>query len=353
MIKNKESIIEKIKFSLSKERTFHEVDYSNLLLEDILKDVSDVDIFYIYSPQAINCVKPYNESSIIVWDVHYWDFYKDYLFQAENCRINKYNQFQGIVNVYLKYLSEKYCSLRKISNFLLDASNRFPIPMEITKKQISELSIYLNIAEVFSLYHELGHLKYKKSDDIILQYKDSVMDLFSALSDDDFAPLNEWSDLGKTTTSLLVNSNVDNILEEIVADVYAAIELAKYFLPVFNNDPFFTAQKCLIAIEHISTFQNMFNAVNEAWNGHYIQMKYHSDFVPRTVNPYFNELAMARNALGSLVICVILMKSMGLTEEQKNKIWSQRDELHIEIEDVINYLTDDEFITTLIDEALS
>lgn len=65
-----------------------------------------------------------------------------------------------------------------------------------------------------------------------------------------------------------------------------------------------------------------------------------------------HELELARNGLGNLIITIVIENMFRLDKRQCSLLWKYRDENHVDNEDVISCLADEEFICIAIEEAL-
>lgn len=355
MIKNnKEKILEEIENKLKRERDFCKVEYREKDLDDILLNYENVDIFYINSNRACNSIKFVGESAVVIWDIRYWNCFEKYIINVENCKGNNQNIIQGIISVMAGFLSEKYTNIHHISIFLSQIPEEFSIPIHALTECQHKVHMTILACKVFSLFHEIGHLEYKKGNsDRILACKELVLNLFSALDKEDFTPLGVWADLGWNSVCKIMDNAADDILEEIAADVFAIINCVDYFVKLYRNRTNFEiACACVISYEYVSTFQNMFNAVNKAWDCHYAEMKFGLPIRQHDPDTYINELAMLRQGLGCLILVIVTQQMLHLNKEEKDLLWELRDNNHIDNENVIACLADDEFICTAIEESI-
>lgn len=350
--KNKEKIYSELRTRLRRERTFEESVQRKIVLDQILYSMEHIDIYYIYSNKASNIIHFFEEDTVIVWDMKYWQCFEKYLMQVENCKYSNNNIIQGIIGIISGFLSEKYENIPKISLFLKQIREMFDIKLQESHKYYDDVHNVVEISEVFSLFHEIGHLEqHKEESDKIKACKELVLDMFDAVDESDFSQLGEWADLGWESVCLIKEKKRDKILEELACDVFAAMNMIDYYKRHSIKDTFHLACDCVIAIEYISTFQNMFNAVNQAWDSHYTDMKLGIPVRKEYVNHYVNELAMARNGLCSLILVVVIQNMLQLDKDNREKLWEYRDKNHIDNEKVISCLADDDFICTAIEEA--
>lgn len=350
--KNKEKIYSELKTSLKRERTFEESSKRKIFLDQILYSMEHIDIYYIYSKKASNSIRFFEKDAVIVWDMKYWQYFEKYFMQVENCKHSNNNIIQGIIGVISEFLSEKYENIPKVSLFLKQIPEMFGIKLQASHKYYDYVHYIVEISEVFSLFHEIGHLEhYKEESDKIKACKELVLDMFDTVDESAFIPLGEWASLGWESICIIKEKKGDKILEELACDVFATMNMIDYFKRYSIKDTFQLACDCVIAIEYISTFQNMFNAVNQAWDSHYTDMKFGIPVRKEEVDHYVNELAMARNGLCSLILVIVIQNMLHLDKESCEKLWEYRDKNHIDNTEVISCLADDGFICTAIEEA--
>lgn len=348
---NRENIYSELKTCLGRERNFVDSNQRERTLDMILERMEHIDIYYIYSNKASNSIRFFGKDAIIIWDMCFWKCFENYLMQVENCRRFNKNITQGTICVISEFLSNKYKCIHEVSAFLIQIPNEFGIELQSPHEYYDKVHHITQICKLFSFFHEIGHLEhYRKSSDKIKACREFVLNLIDAVDETDFLPLGEWSDLGWKTVCLIKEKKGNQILEELTCDVFAAMNLIDYY-KTLSNDDFQLARECIIAVEYISTFQNMFNAINEAWDSHYTEMKYGLPVRKKDVNPYINELAMARNGLCSLILVIFVYNMLNIEKCDREKLWMYRDENHIDNEDVIACLADDDFICEAINDA--
>ena len=349
---NREKIYSALKISLKRERIFSDSNQKEQILDTIIAKMDHIDIYYIYSNKASNSIKFIENDAIIIWDMSFWKCYENYLIQIENCKRFNKNIIQGIICVVSEFLSNKYKSIPKISSFLIQIPNEFGIEIQFSQEYSDKVHKTVQICKLFSFFHEIGHLEYyRKNSDRIKACEELVLNLLEAVDETDFLPLGEWSDLGWKSVCLIREKKGSQILEELACDVFAVMNIINYYKAFGDEDNFQLACECVIAVEYISTFQNMFNAINQAWDSHYIEMKFGFPARKKDVNHYVNELAMARNGLCSLILVIVSYNMLNIEKCDREKIWEYRDKNHIDNEVVISCLADDDFICEAIEDA--
>lgn len=353
MIKNnREKIYLELKISLERERIFSDSKQKEKILDMILEKMDCIDIYYIYSNKASNSIMFLKNNAIIIWDMNFWECFEKYLMQVENCKRFNKNITQGIICVISEFLSSKYKSIPEISSFLIQIPNEFGIEIDFPQKYYDKVYSISQICKLFSFFHEVGHLEhYRKNSDRIKACQEIVLNLINAVDEEDFLSLGEWSELGWKSVCLIREKKGNQILEELACDVFAVMNMINYFKALSNANDFQLACECVVAVEYISTFQNMFNAINQAWDSHYIEMKYGFPVRKKDVNHYVNELAMARNGLCSLILVIVIYNMLNIAKCDREKIWEYRDKNHIDNEDVISCLADDDFVCQAIEDA--
>lgn len=352
MINDKE-LIKKLKVSLNRERTYKESQEKEEVFETFIEQLIDVDIYYIYSNQYLNSVKFIEDKAFIIWDFSYWDIFKHYLLQVENCKKNGKNIIQGIIGVMSDYLGEKYIKYPPISIFLKSIQATYGIPLELPEEYLISIAGKVNICKIFSLFHEIGHLEYVKiSSNRIAACKELVLDLFNALSQEDFEDLGIWSDLSWKTVDEIRRHKKDSILEEITVDVFGIMLVADYYKNNIKRSNFQLSCDIVVAIEYLTTFQNLFNVVNKAWDAHFAEIKYNLPLRKHEIDNAVNEIEVARNGVGNLILVIVIKCMFHLNERQSQLLWKYRDENHIDNREVISCLADEDFICTAIEEAI-
>lgn len=352
MLLNKEKIYSDLKNCLKRERIFFESDKREDFLDEILNKIQHIDIYYIYSNKASSCIKFYNNDAVIIWDMQFWKCFHNYLIQVEHCLHTDDNIIQGIICVMAQFLLEKFNSIIKVSSFLQQIYEIFRIHVQDFEKYRNEISIIEEYSKLFCFYHEIGHLEYHKGNsDKIAACRELVVDMFNSLEESDFRSLGDWADLGWRSVCLVKQDKKGQILEELSSDIFAVINMINYYQSHSNGDNFKLACESVKSLEYISTFQNMFNAVNQAWDAHYVEMKMRLPVRHKVVDAYTNELSMARNGLCDLILVIVIQNMLHLDLQERKELWEIRDNNHIDNEMVIGCLADDDFICTAIEEA--
>lgn len=350
--KNKEQIYSELKISLKRERNFYDSNKREVILDTILEKMEYIDIYYIYSNKFSNGIRFFDKDAIIIWDMNFWECFENYLMQVENCiRFGK-NITQGITCVISEALSEKYKNISKVGSFLAQISKEFKIELQSPHEYYDKVKYITQICKVFSFFHEIGHVKYYMGDsEEIRACQELVIDMFSAVSEEDFYSLGEWSELGWKSVQLITEKKSEQILEELSCDIFAAMNMCYYYKKFSDKTNFQLAYECVVASEYLSTFQNMFNAINQAWDSHYTEMKFGLPVREKNVNPYINELAMSRNGFCSLILVIVFYNMLNIEKCEREKLWRYRDKSHVNLKDVISCLADDDFICQAIKDA--
>lgn len=350
--KNKENIYRELGIDLKKERNYIASNQREEILDMIIDKTEYIDIYYICSNKFSNSIRFFDKNAIIIWDMNFWKCFEDYLIQVENCKRFNKNIIQGIIGVISESLSYRYKSIPEVSSFLLQIPKEFGIKLQSLDKYYDKVHDIAQISKLFSLFHEFGHLEYyRKNSDKIKACEELVLDLFSALEKSDFLSLGEWADLGWRSACLIREKKSTQILEELACDVFATMNLIDYYKTTSNKNNFQLACECVVAVEYISTFQNMFNAINQAWDSHYTEMRFGLTVREKDVDFYINELAMARDGLCGLILVIVICNMLNIDKYNREKIWEYRDNNHINNEDVIACLAADDFIREAIEDA--
>lgn len=353
--KNRQKIYSELKTSLQRERVFNESRQRESILDKILKNLENLDIYYIFSNKASNNIRFFGEDAVIIWDMKYWQYFEEYLMQVYNCRKLNISNIQGIICVISGFLSEKYKNINNISLFLGQIKSTFQVKLKYSQEYYKEVYNIMYISKLFSFFHEVGHLEYYKKNNIeIKACQELALTLFNAIKDNKLNYLGAWAELGQQTISsiLFKKSEVEKaMLEELIADMYAIINTVKLYKKLRNTNEFQAICNCMIGEEYISTFQNMFTAINKAWDAHYVEMKFGLPVKTRAADTYINELAIIRNGIGSLMLVFVVKKIFHLDNVHCNLLLEYIDKNHIDNEGVISCLADDEFICTAVEEA--
>ena len=353
MINNSEIYFE-LRSSLKKERDYLESDKREHFLDDILSKLDYADIYYIYSTKGLNTVKFLKKHAIVIWDYHYWECFEEYLIQVENCKNSNKNITRGTICVITNFLSEKYIKIPQISAFLEQVNVEFGEHVTLCSDQYIEINNRLDICKCFALFHELGHLEYRKNNnDRISACKEIILTLLDSLKKEDFESLEYWMDLSWETVVEIKSGKLDSVLEEMIVDVFGIMLTVDYFMSLYKTEKLKLAYSIVGAIEFLTTFQNLFNIVTKAWDSHYAEMKFGLTPKIKKADSYVNKLEVARNGLGNLILVLVVYKMLNLEKDEVTRLWEYRDSNHINTETVIEYLADDEFICTAIQEEMS
>ena len=65
-----------------------------------------------------------------------------------------------------------------------------------------------------------------------------------------------------------------------------------------------------------------------------------------------NELEIVRNNLGNIISITLFLSYFDLNKNIKKEIWELYDSVHVDNSQVINIMTSDNFISTLIKESM-
>lgn len=352
MINDKE-LIKELKLSLKRERCYTEVTERDSVLDSLVFKIDNVDIFYLHSKQCLNSIKFLKDKAFIIWDAHYWEVFYNYLLQVENCKRNEKNIIQGIIGVITGFLGDKYSNNQDVSAFLKSIQSIYGTSIKLHQDIFISVKGRINICKLFSFYHEIGHMEYvKNNNDTIVACKELVLDLFSSLSKETFDGLEIWSDLGWDVVNEVRNHKRDLLLEEITSDVYAVMLVADFYKKFPKINKFKLACDIIIAIEYLTSFQNLFNIINRAWDAHFAEIKYNVPVRRHEIDNFINEVEIVRNGIGNLILAIVIQKIFYLDKCQCDLLWKHRDDNHVDNLEIISCLADDEFICTAIKEAL-
>ena len=175
--------------------------------------------------------------------------------------------------------------------------------------------------------------------------------MFSNVQKEHFAPLGEWADLHFRMVQEILAGNYKEILEELMADVYAAGKIAVYLKEIYGYVNFTLLCELVAGIGYLSGFQNLFNVVTRSWDGHYTEIRFGLDPRLREIDPYINELETVRNGLGRIMTVTLLLSRFELSNQQRFEVWKYHDEEHVKTSVAVECLSSEEFICTVIHEA--
>lgn len=351
---NRISLATEFKNSLKKERIYYESDHTDEFIDKIIKDMEHINIYYIYSNKASNSIKFWGEDAVIIWDLNYWKLFQKYLLQVENCKRFNKNLIQGIIGIISEFISDKYKSIPEISMFVKQISDIYGVKIQVSYDDCINLQDVVEKGKLFSLFHEIGHLEYhKQNNELVKVCEELVRDMFCSIVNKDLSSLGEWAVLGRKSVLHIKYNKNEELLEEITADTFAVMNMVNYFKNSDNKSNFQLACECAIAIEYLSAFQVMFNAVNEAWDVHYPEMKLRFPVRKHKIDSYINELAVARDGLCGQLLVIIIQRMFYLDKNECKRLWDCIDDNHVDNSDIISCLADDEFICTAIEDAFS
>lgn len=341
-----------LKKSLHREKIFAEAGERSGVIDRILENFKHVDIFYIRSKNPANCVKFLDDDAVIVWDIYYWEIFAKYLTCVINCRAAGLNVTQGVIAEMADFLGSKYSFCRDVARFLKQIPENFSVETQ-NPGNPGAVQLYTEVAQLFSLFHEMAHIESRRGGNSqILSCRQLVLDMFGALKEEAFAHLGHWAELGKRVAKWDCEMP-ENIFEEVVSDVFAAIQTLDFLNAGDLINEWKSASCCTAAIDHLFTFQTMFNAVNTAWDRHLPEIMFRLPVRTHEINPYINELAMARYSLGFSLLVTAICSKQRLSKEQRHNLWELRDTGHVDNTGVLACLADEEFICTAIEEAFA
>ena len=177
------------------------------------------------------------------------------------------------------------------------------------------------------------------------------LSVFSYVKKEHFASLDEWTDIHFHMVQEILSEKYEEILEELMADVYAAGKIVVYLKEIFGCIDFALICETVASIGYLSGFQNLFNVITRSWDGHYTEIRFGLDPRPRKIDPYINELEIVRSGLGRIMIVTLLLSRFELSDQQRFEAWKYHDEEHVKTSAAVDCLSSEEFICTVIQEA--
>ena len=323
----------------------------NTFIEQLADELEHIDLCFVYSRQARIAVRIDNNQYTIIWDECYWKYYRKYLMSVGTARKNKMSVTQAVTAVMAEHLSERFSPFKDLSEFLGQIVSQFGITPDLTSEETDITETKIFIAKLFSIFHEIAHIRIAQKDTAALRTKDIIFRMFSNVQKEHFAPLGEWADLHFRMVQEILAGNYKEILEELMADVYAAGKIAVYLKEIYGYVDFTLLCESVAGIGYLSGFQNLFNVVTRSWDGHYTEIRFGLDPRPREIDPYINELEIVRNGLGRIMTVTLLLSRFELSDQQRFEVWKYHDEEHVKTAAAVDCLSSEEFICTAIQEA--
>ena len=350
---NREEIYSYVKESLKWDHKYTECLNREYFLESILRNIKNMDIYYINSWKARNSIKILKDVAVIIWDMTFWRYFENFLAQVYLCKIGNKNLTQEIICFMTSFLSDKYQDINKLSSFLAQINNQFGTGVQHQQEHDDQQERIIFLSKIFALYHEIGHLEQRKNNSEIKMYHDMLMDMFGVINNNALTYLKDWEKLAKNATSDIIEEKGKGkaILEEIVSDVYAIIHTIRLYKKLLKIDHLQAINECMQSYEYISGFQHMFTTINSAWENHNIEIKFGVPLRCHEFNNYVNQLEITRNEIGGHVILLILRNIYNLNKIDLLQIVNDMDMCYINNTSVINCLANEHFICTAIDEA--
>lgn len=207
------------------------------------------------------------------------------------------------------------------------------------------------IAKIFSIFHEIAHIRIAQKDTAALRTKDIIFHMFSHVKKEHFVSLDKWADFYFHMVQEILAGKYEEILEELMSEVYAVGKIAVYLKEIFGYVDFALICELVASMGYLSGFQNLFNVVTRSWDSHYTEIRFGLDSRPREIDPYINELETVRNGLGEIMTVTLLLSRFELSNQQRSDAWRYHDEEHVKISAALDCLASEEFICIAIQEA--
>lgn len=323
----------------------------NTFAEWLAEELEHIDLCFVYSTRARIAVRIDNGQYTIIWDECYWKYYRKYLMAVGTARKNKMTVTQAVIAVMAEHLSERFSTFKDLSEFLGKIVWQFGIAPDLTSEETDKTETRIFIAKIFSIFHEIAHIRIAQEDTAALRTKDIIFRMFSHVQKEHFASLGEWADLHFYMVQEILAGKYKEILEELMADVYATGKIAVYLKEIYGYVDFTLICESVASIGYLSGFQNLFNVVTRSWDGHYTEIRFGLNPRPREIDPYINELETVRNGLGRIMTVTVLLSRFELSEQQRFEAWRYHDEEHVKTSVAVDCLSSEEFICTAIHEA--
>ena len=167
----------------------------NTFAERLDEELEHIDLCFVYSTQARIAVRIDNGQYTIIWDECYWKYYRKYLMAVGTARKNKMSVTQAVTAVMAEHLRERFSAFKDLSEFLGKIVLQFGIAPDLTSKETDITENRIFIAKIFSIFHEIAHIRIAQKDTAALRTKDIIFRMFSNVQKEHFAPLGEWADL--------------------------------------------------------------------------------------------------------------------------------------------------------------
>lgn len=208
------------------------------------------------------------------------------------------------------------------------------------------------IAQIFSFFHEVGHVRLWQKTEAAEQLKKIIRSMFSELKREHFDRLGQWAELSYIMAAEIVQGKHQSLMEELVADIYAAERLQTFLEHRKQLMGFRQICDVLVSVNTVLLFQNLFNVVVKAWEKHYTELRFGLTLKQHEVDQHVNEIETVRGGLGHILVSVVLMQNFGLNHEEREKAWNICGREHINNSEAMECLASESFICTAIREAM-
>ena len=88
------------------------------------------------------------------------------------------------------------------------------------------------------------------------------------------------------------------------------------------------------------------------WDSYYTEIRFGLKPRKKEIKNNINELEIVRNNLGNIISITLFLSYFDLNKNIKKEIWELYDSVHVDNSQVINIMTSDNFISTLIKESM-
>lgn len=194
-----------------------------------------------FFPKLITNLK--NNEKCIVWDNHFWDLYKRFLFAILN--IQNYDMSSSIaydffISLYTIFLSTRFYKRPILSLIFAKryASTGFFIPPYHLKDNDVEINIglrgfsdFLDYSKDFVFFHEIHHARYQSDNMEKLENFRLILDACETLKKFSSLPKETKDEIDK-----LINLNDTTLLEELCCDVNSILTIT--YLNSVDNKPY-------------------------------------------------------------------------------------------------------------------
>ena len=339
--------------NLRKERIFSKINNKNASIESLANELEHVNLITIYSIEARTVTLEYNNDFIIIWDECYWKYFKEYLTSQKYARKIKFDVSKVDLSVMAHFLSEKYIKFKNLSKFMYQVKIKYDICPNLEFNEIDATNKKLLIAKAFVFFHEVGHIRFAQKDESILVTKHIILKMLSEIKLDHFSKLENWADLAYSTVQELLQGLHQDIMEELIADIFAVGKLAVYLKELIGGEfGITTIKEAVTSICSLSCYQNLFNIINKVWDSYYTEIRFGLKPRKKEIKNNINELEIVRNNLGNIISITLFLSYFDLNKNIKKEIWELYDSVHVDNSQVINIMTSDNFICTLIKESM-